>query len=396
MSKRVAVIGASGFVGATLVERALQSGLDVVPIIHSSGNAWRLTRHGIPLRAASLLDKQQLTSALKGCTHVVNCSRGGDDVMYEGLANLLQVSSSLGISGLVHLSSVAVYGDPPLPDSNVEGGTTAAQPGTYGWIKLRQDQMVEKAAAQGLPCAILCPPNIGGPYSGYLTSLIEALRSRSLLLMDDGNAVMNIVDVHNLCHAIELSLDRCSKEARRMFVTDDEEITWKQVIDGLIPVCGTAIDVPVVSMEALSRFGSQSVNVPRSSITRSLKHLVSDEVRAAIRKDPLLAKAEIMMRRSVTFLGTGVEQRLKLSVGGPPPLPKIAEKIKPNIRLSAQQLRGVRHSCELAKREIGYVPQYSFHQSMKAFRAWYSAHTGVNDPSWELSRYLWLKPEFLV
>ncbi|PYV39918.1 MAG: dihydrodipicolinate reductase, partial [Acidobacteria bacterium] len=39
---RVAVVGASGLVGATLVERlVVLPGCEVVPLIHSSGNAWR-------------------------------------------------------------------------------------------------------------------------------------------------------------------------------------------------------------------------------------------------------------------------------------------------------------------------------------------------------------------
>jgi len=46
--KRIAVVGASGFVGSTLVERLLARGdVEVVPFIHTSGNAMRLARRGI-------------------------------------------------------------------------------------------------------------------------------------------------------------------------------------------------------------------------------------------------------------------------------------------------------------------------------------------------------------
>src|SRR5262249_16240853 len=161
-----------------------------------------------------------------------------------------------------HLSSVMVYGDPPATNSNVESGTTAPQHGTYGWVKLQQDQMVEKAAQQGLPCVILCPPNISGAYSSYLTSMLEALRARTLLLLDDGEGVINLVDVHNLCHAIELALDRCSNAARRMFITDGEDTTWRQVIDALLPVCGTTVDIPRISRADLTQLNSQLTQVP--------------------------------------------------------------------------------------------------------------------------------------
>ena len=76
--RRIAVIGASGFVGSTLVEQLLMGTDEVVPFIHSSGNAWRIARLGIELRALDLLDGRQVEAALHGVTHVVNCSRGGD------------------------------------------------------------------------------------------------------------------------------------------------------------------------------------------------------------------------------------------------------------------------------------------------------------------------------
>ena len=72
--KRIAIVGASGFVGASLAERLLsQGGDEVVPFIHSSGNAWRLARLDIELKTLNLLDRDQVHAALRGVTHVVNC-----------------------------------------------------------------------------------------------------------------------------------------------------------------------------------------------------------------------------------------------------------------------------------------------------------------------------------
>jgi len=98
--RRIAVVGASGFVGSALVERLLVQGADeVVPFIHSSGNAMRLARRGIELRMLDLLDSTQVEAALSGITHVVNCSRGDEDVMLTGLRNLLAASRKRGSSG---------------------------------------------------------------------------------------------------------------------------------------------------------------------------------------------------------------------------------------------------------------------------------------------------------
>src|SRR6185369_11974080 len=112
---RVAIVGASGFVGATLLERLLGRGVELRALIHSSGGAWRLSRHGMPLHAFDLLSPDETTRALDGCTHVVNCSRGSRALMFEGLQNLLDACLRLRIERFIHVSSVAVYGDPPPP-----------------------------------------------------------------------------------------------------------------------------------------------------------------------------------------------------------------------------------------------------------------------------------------
>jgi NAD dependent epimerase/dehydratase family len=60
---KVAVFGASGFVGSALVERLQQKGVELVPVIHTAGNAWRLARHGIPLRAVDLMSRAAVREA---------------------------------------------------------------------------------------------------------------------------------------------------------------------------------------------------------------------------------------------------------------------------------------------------------------------------------------------
>ena len=116
--RRIAIVGASGFVGSTLVERLLvQARHEVLPLIHSSGNAWRLARLGIDLPAVDLLVQDEIERALRGCTHVVNCALGGADVMLKGFQNLLAASRKNKVERFIHLSSVLVYGDPPPPES---------------------------------------------------------------------------------------------------------------------------------------------------------------------------------------------------------------------------------------------------------------------------------------
>ena len=386
--RRVAIAGASGFVGSTLVERLLAQGHDeILPLIHSSGNAMRLARLGIDLPAVDLLVQDQVERALRGCTHVVNCALGDADAALSGLRNLLAACRKNKVERFIHLSSVLVYGDPPPPESLHENARTNPT-GDYGRLKLKQDQMVQQACREGLPAVILCPPNISGPYSPFLIKVLDALRAGSFVLLDGGNTPCNLIDVSNLAHAIELALERGSTDGKRMFVTDDEETTWHDVTEGLIPVAECADPIPIITREELS--GLRTSNGKSSlSLMRGLKHLVSREVREALRKDPLWAKVEEGFGQTVTRLGKPVEERLRLAMAGPTSVAKANGAPHYNLHLSLQQLRGVRHACDLAKQELGYEPVYSFAESMQAFREWYRSHHGMDTGNWDLLKQLY-------
>ena len=384
----IAVIGASGFVGTAVVERlsAIQSGHRVLPFIHTSGNAMGLARRGLEVRFLDLLDSAGVNAALKGVTHVINCSRGGDDVMIQGLHNLLVAGRKQRIKRFVHLSSVAVYGDPPTADSATETGRTAPKPGSYGWTKLKQDRMVMRAADAGLPSVVLCPPNISGPGSYFLVALVDALQSGTFALLEDGSAPCNLVDVANLAHAIELGLENGPADGTRMFVTDDEATTWGSVIDALLPLAECAGRPPCLSREALVQHNPET-RKPSISLIRSLKHVFSSGVREAMRKDPLWERIDTAFRTAVGKLGRSVEDRVRLAVEGPLPVPKMNAKPKLSP-LALQQLRGVRHSCSRAKTMLGYQPLYSGAESTRAFGRWYRHQHGMDTAMWPLLRQL--------
>jgi len=381
--KRIAVIGASGFVGATLVERLLAQGADVVPFIHGSGNAWRIGRRGIDLHMLDVLDATAVERSLQGITHVVNCSRGGNDVMLTGLRNVLRASRRGRVRRLIHLGSVAVYGDPPPAASVRETAPTAPARDSYGWIKLQQDRMVAKAAREGLSALILCPPNISGPYSTFLIGLAHALCSGGFALLDDGSAPCNLVDVSNLSHAIELALANGPDDGSRLFITDDQDTDWRLVVENLMPLVHPQRAVAMLSRNELERLPNPLGRRP-ISLSAGVKHLLSSEVRSALRKDPLWERVDAVLRVGVTRMGRSFESMLRSSIEGPLVVARSVSTEQLNIGLCRQQLRGVRHSSQSAKNRLGYHPLYTFSESMAAFRRWYKGAHGMDSDAWSL------------
>jgi nucleoside-diphosphate-sugar epimerase len=378
---KVAVAGASGFVGLAVVEYLLEKGIETVPLVGSTGNSWRFASRGIAPQLVNVLDADAVARAISGCTHVVNCVRGDDKVMLQGTNNLAQEALRAGVARFVHLSSVAVYGDPPAPEAAVESARPSVEKGSYGAIKLVQDQAVQKIAARGLSSIILCPPNIFGPGSYFLLQILECLLHRELLLADGGSSVCNTVDVRNLAHACFLALREGSSSGERYFVTDDARVSWSGVVDRLLTAAQFAVHPPTCTLAELRHLSEQPA-APRAKLWSSVKHLVSSDVRQALRKDPMLAKVDGALRTFVAKLGSQVEDNFRLAIEGPIRVPRGPDNANVNIRLSAQQLRGVWHVCDKAKTELGYSPIYTFAQSMDAFSRWLQDTRGMQEPDW--------------
>ncbi|GJL65754.1 MAG: hypothetical protein NPIRA05_07250 [Nitrospirales bacterium] len=375
--RRVAVFGASGFAGTAVIERLLaKKDVEVLAVIHSDGSAWRLFRRlDLTLEQVDILSRQQVKNALKGVTHVVNCTRGTDNVMIDGLKILLEEAKHAQVQRFVHISSVLIYGDKPSPDSVHETAQPDPQTNAYGILKLKQDQLVQAAAQSGLPSTILCPPNIIGPSSYLLNGLVNMIKQDQFGLLDDGKTACATVDVANLAKAIELALFHGKGDGTRYFVTDNYNTTWAELTEHLLPLTGktNAIGITRQEIERHTSISKVSYNP-----LRSFKHLVGSNVREALRMDPLLCKMDVFFRGLVGKLPGDLEEKVRLTVEGPTAIAKVTNAAPINWQFCSAQMRGVYHSCDLLQKELNYTPEFTFHESMKAYIKWHNTMRGYD------------------
>jgi hypothetical protein len=119
-----------------------------------------------------------------------------------------------------------------------------------------------------------------------------------------------------------------------------------------------------------------------------MKHIVSSEVREALRRDPLWAKCDIRLRRLAGLGGTAVEDRLRQSIEGPCRIAKVYDADRYSSRYNAMQLRGVWHRMDRAHQVLGYQPPLTFADSMTRFCLWYETMHGFGHPYWPLAKTL--------
>lgn len=384
---KVAVFGASGFVGNSVINRLSQNDqIEVIAVIHSDGNAWALSKDSkLTIKQVNILDKSQVSNVLKDVTHVVNCTRGSDQVMREGFTNLLNEAIKAKVKNFVHLSSVLIYGERPSAESVFETAKPDPQDNHYAKLKLYQDNLIQASIHKGLHANIICPPNIIGPGSYFLDGLLGMLKNGSFAMLENGQYACATVDVENVAKSIECALLNGDGSGKRFFVTDDEIVSWAQVVENLqllaapFKIISTSKD----ELELRSRKASLSYNP-----LRSIRHLVSSDVREALRKDPLLCEVDHFFRGLVAKLPSNMEDKIRLSVEGATVVAKSDKLNKINWSFCSSQLRNVNHSCNSIKTELGYKPEHSFSESMEAYRAHFKHLHGYNTDFERLLRYI--------
>ncbi|MGE0405716.1 MAG: NAD-dependent epimerase/dehydratase family protein [Candidatus Korobacteraceae bacterium] len=369
--KRVLITGASGLVGSRLCE-VMHLGELAAPraFIHSTGSAARIARYPLDFAIGDLCSLETVRKAMDGCDTVVHLARGSSNVMTRGLENVLSVAVEQKVRRLVHVSSVAVYGNNPPPESAHENA--AANPGdnAYGRSKLTQDERVlHYTHKHGLPAVILRPPNITGPFAAFTLNLIHRLRARTLPLMDGGHNPCNLVYVDNLVQAILLSLVRDEAVGETFFITDPEVVTWEQCLRDHARLVGAEL----WSMESQDLPPKPIKRMMRDSVRAIPGAIFSKDFRSALRRIPLLEAAEASIFQRFESLSSEKQDELRLRLRGPEaPVVRTngRPKVDPADGLIAGQLRKVAHSCEKAQRLLGYSAPVSYSEGMDLTAKW--------------------------
>jgi hypothetical protein len=235
--------------------------------------------------------------------------------------------------------------------------------------------MVQRAARGGLSCVVVCPPNITGPYSPYLLEFVKSLREGTLTLVEEGTLRCTMVDVRNLAHALECALTAPVAGGERIIISDEQPQTWRELVEPLRELVPDAVIASVGRSDA-ERMAAPP-RPPRKSVIRAIKHLVSSDVRSALRSDPLWDSLHTGARNLAGKLPGRVQNWLRNGHANGAVRIR-AERPRWNVRLIEQQLRDVRFESRQAADMLNYIPVVDFDESSRSFNAWYREHFGLN------------------
>lgn len=223
----VLVLGATGFVGARLVERLADSAM-YRPIAASRQVSARPEWPGVETRRCDATNPETLAAALQGVDLVVNCIGGSPRAAVIATENLCNIARHSAPRRIVHLSSMAVYGD---ATGIVTEATELVQSGTgNAWSNRACEKAIRNYVRDGGDAVVLRPGRVHGPGSTQWTSRIARLLWNRRIgdLGSAGEGYSNLIYIDDLLTAIESAMDRPGLIGGVFNVAGTDPTTWNE------------------------------------------------------------------------------------------------------------------------------------------------------------------------
>lgn len=246
MIRRVAITGATGFIGRHLTAHLASRGV-LVHAIQRPGSRQTAPEGATVVRAA--LDAESLRPAFGQVDAVVHLAgltsstrqRDLFDVNVEGTRAVARAARVVDVP-LIHVSSLAAAG--PAAPSAPRVETDAPRPVTpYGWSKLEGERVL--AAESGLRWTILRPGGVYGPGDRAMLPLFAFARWGVLPLVGRATAAYTFVYVDDLVRAIVAALDAPAKQDT-LFVGHAQPVASRALLEDIRLVLGRgAVIVPI-------------------------------------------------------------------------------------------------------------------------------------------------------
>ena len=254
---RVAVTGATGFIGWHVCERLRDAGWQVVGVVRPESHK------PLPLgvqRAPANLEPAALTGACAHALAIVHAAgvtkaRSAHEyrrVNVEGTRAVVEAARELG-ARMVHVSSLTAAG--PAPADRPRTETEASTPITaYGRSKLESEGLV--MATPGLRWTTIRPAAVYGPRDRQFLPLFQAAR-RGLFPRPSNAGVfaLTLVHVDDLARAIAMASRNEAADRQTLFIGDPVPVSIDDLL-GALALTFNRTYRPLPVPFAIVRFGA--------------------------------------------------------------------------------------------------------------------------------------------
>ena len=225
------VTGASGFIGARLVEMLEERGQSVIAVARRPQSCVRLARLGVPIEIADVRDEAQLDRVFRGDVDVIyHCAvaSGSQQVVWatvvEGTMNVLRAAERASARRVVIFSSMLALGNPPS-SGDVNDETVANRSELdYANAKAEMERRCREFARNSrVEIVILRPTCVFGPFGrDFGSAHLDRQVSGEFFLLEAGRGNANLVYVDNLVDAAMRAATASCRSGSTFLINEEE------------------------------------------------------------------------------------------------------------------------------------------------------------------------------
>ncbi len=354
---RVAITGASGFVGNRLVEKFYLEKLhDVTAVVRGTWGLAMPARFDLDWKVCDHFDVKELSRAFEGCEAVVHAAIGAP---YKEMAKAVySAANKAGVRRVVILSSASIYNQNPVPGITESSPLPEKPMFRYNSDKIAADRAVRRLRARGqTEVVFLMPGIVYGPRSRWIANLATEVIEGTAYLIRGGNGVCNAVYIDNLVEAVRLSLTAPKVDREAFFISDAETVTWRDFYRPIVSELGLEVEeLPVID----------DVPVPHVPITDRLRErvLITTESRRVQKLKPIVPS--FLKKVYKLVIPTRPSGRVLTN----PWEPLEPRKIEVSLEISALQQCNYKLPNTKAEQLLKFVPPVQFDEGMRRSIAW--------------------------
>ncbi|MEJ2791497.1 MULTISPECIES: NAD-dependent epimerase/dehydratase family protein [unclassified Pseudoxanthomonas] len=377
MPTKILVTGATGFIGSRLCELlSLEYRLPYRALVRDFSRAVRIARLDTELVAGDMLDAASLARAVEGCDAVVNLAHGDDESARTQATQLIEACTRAGVRRFVHISSMAVHGPSPKLDVLTEATAPIQRWNeAYSDAKAASEAVVVAAGKRGaLETVVLRPTIVYGPYSFFVTPIVQDARAGRISLIDGGRGICNAVYVDDVCEAIMAALERDDAVGAAFLINGDARMTWGDFITTFAGMVEGEKTLHDYSLDEIARYWQAKRPRARDSVTAAIRLAASPAFHAQLGTIPPVGKLirgtkEMVARRITAEQKMMIKSRLQRRSTATP-----ADDV-PALRMPSEG-RVVREayrswvSNDLARTRLGWTPTHSFELGARRTGEW--------------------------
>ncbi len=375
IARKVLVTGATGFIGSRLCEMlSLDYRQPYRALVRNFSRAARIARLDPEMAPGDLMAPDSLVRALDGCDAVLHLAHGDDADAGQQAEHLVAACRRVGVQRVVHVSSMAVHGPDPGLAVMTEANAPRRRWGeAYSDAKAdAEDVVVAAGRRHGFSVVVVRPTVVYGPYSFFVTPIVDDARAGRVSLIDGGRGICNAVYVDDVCDSIWAALTRDEVDGQAFLVNGDDRLTWREFIEtfaALVDRPKTTTDHSVAEIDAHWRSREPRLSTSARALVRLAASPAFHAQLATV--PPLGAAIRAVKEGAAGALSPERKLALKHGLQGRRPRAPSTPPVKmPSRGRVVREAYRTWIANDHAKARLGWRPRYRFVDGAARTAAW--------------------------